>query len=69
MSDKQFSIGIKISIIIAIILIIAMGIFAGITLGKKGNSSSILDDVPDIDNSVIQAIIEEGENGWVNIEE
>ena len=69
MSDKQFSIGIKISITVAIILVIVMGIFAIVISGKKDSSSSILDDLPDIDNSVIQTIIEEGENGWVNIEE
>ena len=69
MSDKQFSIGVKISITIAIILVIGMGIFAVVISDKKGNSSSILDDVPNIDNSVIQTIIEEGEVEWVDTEE
>lgn len=59
MSDKQFSIGVKISIAVAIILLIMMGILAITTLRKKDNTSSILDDVSNTDSAVSEATTEE----------
>ncbi len=59
MSDKQFSIGVKISIAVAIVLLIIMGILAITTLRKKDNSSSILEDVSNSDNVISEAASEE----------
>lgn len=59
MSDKQFSIGVKISIAVAIILLMMIGILAITTLRKKDNSSSILEDVSNTDSAVSEATTEE----------
>ena len=59
MSDKQFSIGVKISIAVAIVLLIIIGILAVTTLRKKDISSSILEDVSNSDNVISEAASEE----------
>ncbi len=46
MNDKQFSIGIKISIIVAFVLLIIIGIIAFCTLKPTDVTASVLEDVP-----------------------
>lgn len=56
MNDKQFSMGIKISIIIAFILLIIIGIIAFCTLKPTNVTASVLEDVP---NSNIEQVQQE----------
>lgn len=46
MNDKQFSMGIKISVIVAFVLLIIMGIIAFCTLKPTDVAASVLEDVP-----------------------
>lgn len=62
MNDKQFSIGIKISIAIACIILIVIGIVAFLTLRSANISSSVLEDVPNAKNIVSNNEIKIEEN-------
>ena len=64
MSDKQFSIGLKITGVITVILIIVIGFIAVNTFNTKTTTASVLDEV---ENSNIVVSNEEiGENIWEN---
>lgn len=64
MSDKQFSIGLKITAVITIILIIVIGIIAVNILKTEDTTASVLDEV---ENSNIVVNNEEIEaNTWEN---
>lgn len=64
MSDKQFSIGLKITAAITIILVIAIGIIAVNILKTEDTTASVLDEV---ENSNIVVNNEEIEaNTWEN---
>lgn len=54
MNDKQFSTGIKISIIVAFILLIVIGIIAFCTLKSTNVTASVLEDVPNANIEHIQ---------------
>lgn len=55
MNDKQFSMGMKISIIIAFILLIIIGIMAFYTLKPIDVTASVLEDVPNSNIEKLQS--------------
>lgn len=59
MDDKQFSIGLKISITVACILLILIGILVVNTIKSKDNTSSVLEEVSNIDSALSEADMEE----------
>lgn len=64
MSDKQFSIGLKITAIITVILLVVIGIIVANTFKTKDTTASVLDEVG---NSNIVVNNEEIEgNTWEN---
>ena len=54
MNDKQFSMGIKISVIVAFILLIIMGVIAFSTLKSNDVTASVLEDVPEANLEQLQ---------------
>ncbi len=54
MNDKQFSMGIKISVIVAFILLIIMGIIAFCILKSNDVTASVLEDVPEANLEQLQ---------------
>lgn len=54
MNDKQFSMGIKISVIVAFVLLIIMGIIAFCTLKSTDVTASVLEDVPEANLEQLQ---------------
>lgn len=54
MNDKQFSIGIKISVIVAFVLLIIIGIIVFCTLKSTNVTSSVLEDVPNANIEQVQ---------------
>lgn len=57
MTEKQFSIGIKITITLAIIAFIAMIVMVVMTLKPTNASSSVLDDVTNSNKVVTNEIV------------
>lgn len=55
MNDKQFSMGIKISIIVAFVLLIIIGIIAFCTLKPTDVTASVLEDVPNSNIEKLQS--------------
>ena len=54
MNDQQFSIGIKISVTVAFVLLIIMGIIAFCTLKSSDVKASVLEDVPEANIEQLQ---------------
>lgn len=54
MNDKQFSMGIKISVIVAFILLIIMGVIVFCTLKSNDVTASVLEDVPEANLEQLQ---------------
>ena len=59
MDDKQFSIGLKISITVACILLVLIGILVVNTIKSKDNTVSVLEEVANVDSALSEADMEE----------
>jgi FlaG/FlaF family flagellin (archaellin) len=65
MSENQFSIGLKISAVVAVILLIGIIVIAVNTVKTKNTTASVLEDVPNA-NIVLTNEEEVEENIWEN---